>query len=141
MGATISVCEHPTDEERDAILGPLAAFNTANGYPADLQLVAITLKDDADTTVGGLWGKTIYDWLFIDYLVVPSSMRGRNLGSELMARAEQIALDRGCVGAWLTTFSFQARGFYERLGYEVFGCLENSPGENARLFLRKRLQS
>ena len=56
-----------------------------------------------------------------------------------MSTAEKIALDRGCVGSWLTTFPFQARGFYERLGYETFGRLENSPGENIRIFLRKRL--
>ena len=28
---------------------------------------------------------------------------------------------RDCRGAWLDTFSFQARGFYERLGYRLFG--------------------
>jgi hypothetical protein len=56
-----------------------------------------------------------------------------------MASAEKIALERGCVGSWLTTFSFQASGFYEGLGYEVFGRLENSPGENVRIFMRKRL--
>jgi len=136
----MSVCEAPTEELRQTILGLLASFNAENGYPADLQPLAITLSDDAATVIGGLWGKTVYSWLFVDYLVVPASLRGRNFGSKLMAKAEQIALERGCVGSWLTTFSFQARGFYERLGYEVFGSLENSPGENVRLFLRKRLR-
>jgi GNAT superfamily N-acetyltransferase len=139
MDATLSVCQAPTEEVREAILTPLAAFNAANGYPADLQCLAITLQDCEGTVVGGLWGGTIYDWLFIDYLVVPASMRGRNLGSELIGKAEEIALERGCVGSWLTTFSFQAKGFYERLGYEVFGSLENSPRDNSRIFLRKRL--
>jgi GNAT superfamily N-acetyltransferase len=98
------------------------------------------VTDDVGRIVGGLWGKTVYDWLFVDYLVVPSSMRGCNLGSELMAMAEKIALERHCVGSWLTTFSFQARGFYEKLGYNVFGSLEKSPGENVRIFMRKRLK-
>jgi GNAT superfamily N-acetyltransferase len=140
MHPKLSVCEDPTDEVREAILAGLSAFNAENGYPANLQQVAITLTDDAGAIVGGLWGKTVYDWLFVDYLVVPAAMRGRDLGSQMMAKAEQIALERGCVGSWLTTFSFQARGFYERLGYEVFGCLENSPGENVRIFMRKRLR-
>ena len=135
----MSVCAAPTEEVRQTILGLLASFNADNGYPADLQPLAITLTDDAATIVGGLWGKTVYNWLFVDYLVVPASLRRHNLGSKLMAKAEQIALERGCVGSWLTTFSFQARDFYERLGYEVFGSLENSPGENVRFFLRKRL--
>lgn len=136
---TLSVCETPTDEIREAILAPLSAFNAESGYPADPRSLAIVLKDDAGAIVGGLWGKTVYDWLYVEYLVVPASMRGRKLGSKLMERAEEIALERGCVGSWLTTFPFQAPGFYEKLGYERFGSLENSPGENVRIFMAKRL--
>ncbi len=39
--------------------------------------------------------------------------------------------------AHLDTFSFQARGFYEALGYEVFGRLEEYPPGHERYFLRK----
>ena len=107
----MTVCENPTDDVRQAILAPLAAFNAENGYPADARFLAITLTDPAGKIVGGLWGKTVYDWLFVDYLVVPPSMRGQKFGSKLMSTAERIALDRGCVGSWLTTFPFQAWGF------------------------------
>jgi hypothetical protein len=41
----------------------------------------------------------------------------------MLLQAEQEAKARGCRGAWLDTYSFQARGFYERLGYAVFGAL------------------
>jgi GNAT superfamily N-acetyltransferase len=126
-----------TEAVRQAILTGLAEFNASNGYPSDLGLVAMTLKEK-DQIVGGLWGKTVYGWLFVEYLIVPEQLRGRDLGLQLMLAAEEIAVQRGCVGAWLTTFSFQARGFYEKLGYSVFGELENSPGENVRIFLRKR---
>jgi GNAT superfamily N-acetyltransferase len=139
MEPTLSICHEPTDDVREAILAELTAFNAAKGYPADLEFLAITLTDDAGAIVGGLWGKTIYSWLFVDYLVVPASMQGRSLGSKLMLEAERIAVQRGCVGAWLTTFSFQAQRFYEKLGYEVFGHLQNSPKEVDRIFLRKRL--
>jgi GNAT superfamily N-acetyltransferase len=57
-----------------------------------------------------------------------------------MRRAEEIALDRGCIGVWLDTFAFQARGFYEKLGYSLFGQLDDHPRESARYFLKKRLQ-
>jgi GNAT superfamily N-acetyltransferase len=138
MEPALTVCE-PTEDVRQAILASLVAFNAGSGYPSDMQQVAITLTDDKGEIVGGLWGKTVYDWLFVDYLVVPPSMRGRDFGTRLMGTAEQIAIERGCVGAWLTTFSFQAREFYEKLGYELFGSLENSPRDNVRLFMRKRL--
>ncbi len=139
MSPALTRCENPTDAIRDAILKPLADFNAENGYPADPKLIAFTLTNDEGEIIGGLWGKTVYDWLFVDYLVVPASLRGQNLGARLMAAAEELAIERGCVGSWLTTFAFQARGFYEKLGYRVFGSLDNSPRDNVRIFLQKRL--
>jgi hypothetical protein len=55
-----------------------------------------------------------------------------------MGCAEGRAVERGCHSAWVDTFSFQAPGFYRKLGYEVFGELDYPP-EHKRFFLRKRL--
>jgi GNAT superfamily N-acetyltransferase len=134
----IEVAQTPGAEERAAVLAPLAAFNAENGYPADTRTLAVLLKDAHGRTIGGLWGQTGYGWMFVEFLAVPDSLRGRGIGAALMTAGEKVARERGCVGAWLTTFSFQARGFYEKLGYAPFGELENSPGENVRLFMRKR---
>jgi GNAT superfamily N-acetyltransferase len=139
MKVRLEVDCDPSDELRDAILGPLTAFNAANGYPPDSSRLAIVLRDEARAVVGGLWGRTGYDWLFVEFLVVDQDARGRNFGARLMEAAEELAVQRGCVGAWLTTFPYQAPGFYEKLGYSVFGELENSPVDNVRLFMRKRL--
>lgn len=139
MGNPLTICDTPADADRDAILAPLTAFNAERGYPADPRPVAILLHDEAGNVVGGLWGRTVYEWLLVEYLVVPEGMRGSNLGTQLMASAEAIAKDRGCVGSWLTTFTFQAQGFYERLGYSVFATLDNSPGDAVRIFMQKRL--
>ena len=128
----------PTEAVRDAILAPLTEFNAENGYPADPASIAITLSE-GDAILGGLWGKTVYDWLFVEYLVIPEIARGRGLGSRLMAEAERLAVERGCVGAWLTTFPFQAQRFYEKLGYEAFATLDGSPRDNVRIFMRKTL--
>lgn len=136
----IEIPEVPGDAERAAVVAGLTAFNAASGYPPDTRPVAVLIVDEAGEPAGGLWGKTGYGWLFVEFLSVPERLRGRDLGSALMAAAERVARERGCVGAWLTTFSFQARGFYEKLGYSVFGELENSPGDNVRIFMRKRLE-
>ena len=66
-------------------------------------------------------------------------MRGAGLGRQLLQRAEAIARERGCHGLWLDTFSFQARGFYEKLGFSLFGEIEDYPPGHSRFFLRKRL--
>jgi len=138
MDWRIEVSDSPGPEAREAVLGALVAFNAEHGYPGDSRTVAVLLRDGAGTVAGGLWGRTGYDWLFVEFLVVPEAARGAGLGTGLLDEAEAIAKARGCVGAWLTTFPFQARGFYEKRGYRLFGELENSPGDNVRLFLRKR---
>ena len=43
-------------------------------------------------------------------------------------------------GAWLDTFEFQARGFYEGIGYECFGELPNYPKGFSRFFMKKTLR-
>jgi hypothetical protein len=56
-----------------------------------------------------------------------------------MKRAELYAVERGCTDAFLDTFSFQARPFYEKLGYHVFGTLENYPTGHQHYFMTKQL--
>lgn len=141
MSIRMEIDADPSDELRKAILGPLTVFNSVHGYPSDAKPLALVLRDGAHEIVGGLWGKTGYAWLFVEFLIVDEGLRGRNFGARLMNAAEELAVQRGCVGAWLTTFPFQARGFYEKLGYSVFAELENSPADNVRLFMRKQLKT
>ena len=128
----------PSDADRLALVTALRAYNDTQAPPLDQQPVAILIRQDGVTT-GGLSGRTGYGWLFVEYLVVPDALRGTGVGSRLMRTAEQIARDRGCSGIWLDTFSFQARGFYEKLGFAVFGTIDDYPPGHQRFFLSKRL--
>ena len=73
----------------------------------------------------------------IDGLWLTEQLRGRGLGRRLLLAAEAVAIKRGCRGAWLGTFDFQARGFYERLGYTVFAELANFPDRHTHYHLLK----
>lgn len=100
---------------------------------------AILLRDpDTQAVTGGLYGMDGFGWAFVKYLAVPDEYRGQGLGSRLLAEAEAIARARGYIGVWLDTFEFQARPFYEKLGYTVFGELEGAPNAIPRYFLKKR---
>lgn len=141
MKYTIRLTDIPDDVTRRGVVDPLIAYNFDKTGRSDARTLIVAI-DDASTgeVIGGLWGRTGYDWLFVEILVVPASLRGRGLGSELMRRAEEEALERGCHSVWLDTFEFQARGFYERLGYTCFGELPNYPS-GSRYFMKKTLKA
>lgn len=130
--------EAPVAADREAIAAPLRAYNLSKVATIEIKPLAIALRDADGHIIGGLWGETALDWLHVDLLAVPESLRGQDVGTALMRRAEAIARERGCVGAWLDTFAFQARGFYEKLGYQMFGEISDHPVGSARYFLSKR---
>lgn len=124
---------------RQRIIEPLLRYNEQQAGPGQGRQLVVHLSDDDGEVVGGLWGSTGYGWLFIQLLVVPESARGDGVGTTLMQTAEREARERGCHGAWLDTFEFQARPFYERLGYVCFGELPDYPSGFSRFFMRKTL--
>jgi GNAT superfamily N-acetyltransferase len=103
--------------------------------------VAFFLKTDGGEILGGLLGQIWAQWLFIATLAVREPFRGRGYGTKLLAAAEQYALERACTDAWLSTFSFQARPLYERLGYRVFGTLEDYPNGHSLFFMSRHLSA
>jgi GNAT superfamily N-acetyltransferase len=143
MTPTLTLYDKPDPAVARAVHALLLAFNnTASSYEFDGQALVIGVRDhDAHDgeIIGGLWGSTSYGYLHIDMLIVPENRRGTGLGTRMMQQAEQEAIRRGCHGSYLDTFDFQARGFYERLGYTVFGALEDTPPGHTRFFLKKML--
>ena len=124
---------------RQAIVAPLLSYNDSMTGVSDGRPIVLSITDTRSSIIGGLMGRTGYGWLYTELLVVPERMRRQGIGRDLMQRAEKEALTRGCHSAWLDTFQFQARPFYERLGYVVFGTLDNYPEGFQRYFMVKRL--
>lgn len=125
-------------EQRQTILERLREFNTSQAGPGNAEPLCVALLDEAGNVDGGLSGWTFYDWLVIELLFVPDRLRGSGAGSQLVAEAEEQARARGCVGARLDTFSFQARGFYEKLGYSLAGTIPDHPVGGACYLMIKR---
>ena len=124
---------------RQRILASLLMYNAESTGISDYRPLVILITDAQGTVIGGLWGRTALGWLATEMLFVPEGLRGQGIGSQLMAQAEREALARDCHSAWLDTFTFQARGFYERLGYRCFGELNDYPAGFSRHFMQKRL--
>jgi GNAT superfamily N-acetyltransferase len=139
MPYTLTLIETTDETLRQAVLAPLVDYNLSQVGASGNRPLAVLMHDDQGQVVGGAWGHTGFQWLFIQLLVVPAGARGQGLGTQVMRRAEAEAIERGCVGAWLDTFEFQARGFYEKLGYSCFGQIDGYPPGHARYFMKKAL--
>jgi GNAT superfamily N-acetyltransferase len=114
----------------------VAITGLAEWYPT-----AFFLKNENGEVLGGLLGDIWAAWLHVRTLAIAVPVRGHGFGKELMKRAETYAVERGCTDAFLDTFSFQARPFYEKLGYRVFGTLENHPVGHQHYFMTKKFSS
>jgi GNAT superfamily N-acetyltransferase len=137
---TLRATDVPDESCRNGILGPLVEYNRSKTGRNDSRPLIIAIDDAEGRVIGGLWGRTSFDWLYVELLFVPESLRGRGVGTDLMTRAESEAVARGCHSAWLDTLEFQARGFYERLGYTCFGELSDYPA-GPRYFMKKALRA
>ncbi len=143
MTPKITLTDTPDDGMLKALAKKLMDFNRVrSGHPFDYRSLTIFVTHPhTDELLGGLWGGTNYAHLHIELLYLPEDLRGAGLGRQLLAQAEHEAIQRGCHTVWLDTFTFQARGFYERLGYTVFGTLEDYPPGHSRFFLKKNLKA
>lgn len=138
MSLDIVYTEQYFGDTRDRVLQRLISFSEERAAkPMDARPFALLLKGSRGEVIGGLWGRTAWSWLHTDLVFVPMSLRGQGHGAALVGCAEKEAIARNCRGAWVDTFSFQARGFYERLGYRVVGTIEDQPPGHSRHFLTK----
>jgi GNAT superfamily N-acetyltransferase len=138
----LHVTDQPSEADTAAILDGLIAFNeAATGLRGRDRLdLAILLRDAERRTIGGALGNSHYGWVRIELLFLPEALRGQGWGSRLMQAVEEEARARRCRGVRLETLSFQARGFYEKLGYSVIGTLPDYPPGHTLYWLAKRLE-
>jgi len=136
---TIAVEAAPKAEDNARVNAILDAYNARQMDASDYKPLTILLRDSENEIVGGLIGSMYWDWLYVETLAIEETARQSGNGGRLLAQAEQEAVAYGCRFACLDTFSFQALPFYQKQGYEIFGTLDNCPGEQKRYYLRKAL--
>jgi GNAT superfamily N-acetyltransferase len=135
----LELTDAPDLDTRQEIARHMLAYNDDFLGGSQTRPLAVLVRvPDREGISGGLWGRTSHLWLFVEILFLPESLRGRGLGEQVVRLAEAEAAARGCIGAWLDTFSPAARRFYERQGYRAFGQIEDYPPGHVRFFMRKR---
>ena len=129
----------PDDTMWGLVGGGINQYNKKHGGPENHSNICFGLYTPEKVLVGGLIGKTYWDWFYIDLLFLKEEFRGKGYGHRLLTLAEEEALQRGAKHAFLDTFSFQAPDFYKQHGYRVFGELQDFPAGHTRYYLTKQL--
>ena len=132
-----------SSEESDLVLERLVEYNLSK-VPATQKVNYLYLNrvvEDANgKIIAGILSK-MYCWncVHIDILWVSQEHRKHGLGTRLINEIERISMEQGCCLIHLDTFDFQAKDFYIKHGYEIFGTLEDCPKGHMRFYMKKNL--
>lgn len=121
----------------------IVAFNRSQvPFTQDNDFVSLNFhfKNENGLVIAGI-NSLMYGWgmLYVDVLFVEENHRGQKLGSLLLNKVETEAKLMGASLSHLDTFDWQAKDFYLKQGYEVFGILEDCPKGHKRYFMKKSL--
>lgn len=119
------------------IKNALYEFNMMRMNDHTPKAINLFVRDDSNVIHGGLIANCWGEWVHIDFLWVSEPARHHGFGIGLLDAAHSQASAFGCKGAYLETFSFQARPFYERLGYRVVGEVTDYPPGQTYFFMAK----
>ena len=119
----------------------LLRFNRQQAGPLNYTRTVLSVRDGKGRLLGGLILQSYWRESYIDLLWLSQRTRGTGFGSRLIEEAERRARRRGSRLIHLNTYSFQAHGFYEKLGYRRFGGISGSPRGKSRHFYVKRLRA
>jgi len=135
----LNVTDAVTHQDLDEVRLGLNAFNSRFINIDEIKAIGVFVTDEHGKKRAGLTGSTTGNWLRIDMLWVSDALRGQGVGTQLIRAAEEEARRRGCRYAQVDTASFQARPFYEKLGYSLRFSLNNYPRHHQRHYLSKAL--
>jgi GNAT superfamily N-acetyltransferase len=131
------------DDADDAVLQGLIAgmraFNAAAVPGLTAHKIVAAVRGDDGRLHGGVIGRLSGDSVYMEIVWNDDTVRGTGFGTAMMRLAEDRARELGAREAWLYTMSFQAKPFYEKLGYRQFAELPWLDGRHARHFMRKDL--
>lgn len=139
----LSIEREPAPEDAAALSEGIVAFNKAHvpnlEEVADEVRFVVLAKDDAGALQGGIRAVCYWNTLHIELVWLDESARGSGIGATLMAEAEAYAKVHNCEKALVETTSWQAKPFYERLGYTLMATLPDRPKGYASHYLSKSL--
>ena len=135
----VALEDDPEDTVLRGLMDGMRAFNKAAVPGLTSHKIVAAIRGDDGALHGGVIGRLAGDSVYMEVVWNDDSVRGTGLGRDMMRLVEDRARELGAREAWLYTMSFQAKPFYEKLGYQQFAELPWLNGQHARHFMRKDL--
>lgn len=129
-----------SESERQLIQDQVVAFSDAQSSPRNFNSFGVVLRNEKNAVVGGAVGVVVWDWLVVDLLWVAEELRGQGHGRHLISAVEKQAIALGCNRSRLDTFDFEAKDFYLKCGYHIYGALEGFPHGHTQFHMQRQLQ-
>lgn len=131
------------EKETQCVDDKIIAFNRIHApFTQDNHFVSLNfhIKNESGRVIAGI-NSLMYCWgmLYIDVLFVEDSYRDQNLGSLFLKKVETESKSMGATLCHLDTFDWQAKDFYLKHGYEMFGVLDGCPPGHKRYYMKKVL--
>ncbi len=134
----------PTPRQEEALDDALMAYNLRQVPPTQeepfVKICRCAMAPDGSLIGGVLACRVLWNILHVQTVWVRQDCRNRHIATVLLREVEQEAKKAGCRMAQLDTYDFQAREFYEKCGYTVFGALEGAPEGHVHYYLFKELK-
>ena len=128
------------DEAHGVLDQRLMAFNVKSRPHVTWQkdVFTVVLKDGFGKMCGGARGLVRMGAVDLQTLWLDDERRGNGQGERIVRAVEDESRRRGARAVLLYTYDFQARAFYEKLGYSCFGSFEFPDGVT-RFYMSRRL--
>lgn len=135
---TIRITTSPSESEVARIHQSLINYNL-QFFSEDIHSPLAVFYEQEGEILGGITGSTLGNWLRINYFWLEESLRKQGIGSQLIQAMENKAKELGAKYAQVDPFSFQAKPFYEKQGYQVISTLIEYPIKHERYYFMKAL--
>ena len=115
-------------------------YGEQNGVVLNYDEFCFVAEDSDGRIVGAITGKAYYNEVHIGDLIVDPDYRRSGLGSRLVSTVEEYYRGKGYDVITLTTFGFQAPGFYPKLGYTTEFVRSHRDPKLSKYFMKKELR-
>ena len=140
----IEITTNPNEQDAKTISQGIIDFN--HSKVPDLEPIEkevkffVFAKNQTGNIVGGIRAICFWNTLHIELLWLSESCRGKGIGKELIESAENFAKENDCGNVFVETTSWQAKPFYEKVGYKHIATLNDRPKGHSSHYLTKELK-